>query len=394
MNKRSNLPTLLPITLAYLLGCSDGNPGSSDGADEEILLSDDDSPTPGVPAAIVPDDGFETATIGQSAGADPPSDLVYDDDSMEWDLPSDGSEFTGPPLDPNDGPETADECPTAVAASAPPSGDTQQVCFFSADDPGTVAARIDQVVEVVDGAEWLHVRLTLNPNFVDNSYGESAIGWGPVEEATDDEMKKGKQKGGHTFKDLVGSDHAEMKVTNGAGEVALHFKLDYISEDDTAPSGYSSQGVTGGEGKMLEGDASWIGAVATSLDRNLNACGLAEYVEDSPLPINAERPEPQEPSWDYRVVYEVWISTEAFGDDGFGEAFIEFVHASPSKAEDNSVDVVPGECPPPTNETPPTAPPTSDMPPPDEGTGGAPNTDDDNGEGGRAGSPAPVGIAR
>ena len=46
------------------------------------------------------------------------------------------------------------------------------------------------------------------------------------------------------------------------------------------------------------------------------------------------------------MVYEVWIDASVFGDAGFGHAEIENVHASPSKEEDNTILVIPGDCPP------------------------------------------------
>ncbi len=45
------------------------------------------------------------------------------------------------------------------------------------------------------------------------------------------------------------------------------------------------------------------------------------------------------------VVYEIWVDGAAFGDAGYGDAVIENVHASPSKRQDNTVEVVPGDCP-------------------------------------------------
>ena len=52
------------------------------------------------------------------------------------------------------------------------------------------------------GIDAIHIRLTFDPEFVDNSYGENARGW------------TGKK--GHKFKDLVGSDHAQLLVVDAA----------------------------------------------------------------------------------------------------------------------------------------------------------------------------------
>jgi hypothetical protein len=129
------------------------------------------------------------------------------------------------------------------------------------------------------------------------------------------------------------------------GNVALHFKIDYVSESASAPSGYASLGVTGGEGKLIVGRPEWVLATATSIDRDLNACELSSFVEDSPATDASYTPNADASAWDYRVAYEVWVSTEAFGDAGFGSALIENVHASPSKAAGDTADVLPAPCP-------------------------------------------------
>ena len=87
-------------------------------------------------------------------------------------------------------------------------------------------------------------------------------------------------------------------------------------------------------------------AASSSLDRNLNGCGYCE-LEESPCPGENYATNPDTPLWDFRVVYEVWIKTSAFGDAGFCGVDIDSVHASPSKADSNTVDVEPGDCPPP-----------------------------------------------
>src|SRR5690606_26192178 len=55
---------------------------------------------------------------------------------------------------------------------------------------------------------------------------------------------------------------------------------------------------------------------------------------------------PDAPNWEYRVVYEVWIDLAAFGSAGFGQAYIESVHASPSKLASNTDIVEPTPSPP------------------------------------------------
>src|SRR5207249_11649415 len=66
-------------------------------------------------------------------------------------------------------------------------------------------------------------------------------------------------------------------------------------------------------------------------------------------------PNPAAPLWDYRVTYEAWIAAAAF--NGPVRAFVDHVHASPSKLSDDTLYVSPGKCPPEWNA--PTRPPGS-----------------------------------
>ncbi|HKP57965.1 MAG TPA: hypothetical protein VJV78_14630 [Polyangiales bacterium] len=251
-------------------------------------------------------------------------------------------------------------------------------CFFE-DNSNKPSATIEQVLECAEGMDAVHLRLTFDPAFVDNTYGANAIGWdarakgpggpmggmammtppapppgaAPAPPAGGPGggkmmMPKGMGPGGkagHTWKDLVGSDHAEFVVTNEAGELVTQFKLDYVSVNAKAPSGYASLGVLGGDGKMIKGDSKWIAKWMTSIDRNLNERGYASYTEDSPETDKDYTPNDATPNWDYRVVYEVWIDNAAFGSSSFGGAKIEHVHASPSKAANDTLLVKPGDCP-------------------------------------------------
>jgi len=279
-------------------------------------------------------------------------------------------------------PDSSAECSPEPTSSLPTTtSDVQSVCFYGADEPNIPAALIEQVVEVVGNDEWVHLRLTLNPDFVDNTYGDNAIGWGdvaaeappappdgaappdavadpappraagpadarpPRERPARGDRPADPKKGGHTFRDLVGSDHAEIQLLNADGAVSMHFKIDYISVSESAASGYASLGVTGGEGALIAGEPEWVLATTTSLERNLEACGLSAFTESSPATDEAYTPNADASDWDYRVSYEIWVSSEAFGGAGFGSALIENVHASPSKLEGNTVDVKPGPCP-------------------------------------------------
>ena len=125
----------------------------------------------------------------------------------------------------------------------------------------------------------------------------------------------------------------------------MRFRIDYLSASGAVASGFASLGVSGGEGQLISGDPAHVLASTTSLDRNLNACGLGSFTEDSPETDALYTPNPGASDWDYRVSYEIWIATAAFGTSGFGSALIDNVHASPSKAPGDTVTVLPAPCP-------------------------------------------------
>jgi hypothetical protein len=233
--------------------------------------------------------------------------------------------------------------PTPASGSGYPGNDgsgddamtgCQTQCFYPSGTSGgsgsMPAATFEYRLEAIEGVDQLHVRLTFSPDFVDNSYGAGAIGW----------------PSGHKFAELVGSDHAELALFDKASVEKLHFKLDYLSKSSSAPSGYACLGVSGGEGRMLLGDASLVTKAMSSLDRNLNERGYASFLVDSPATDAGYAPPKTAPHWDFRVVYEAWIENSAFASAGFGNVELAFVHASPSKARSNTLPVTPGPCPP------------------------------------------------
>jgi hypothetical protein len=202
-------------------------------------------------------------------------------------------------------------------------------CFYGPNDPVTPAATIEHVLEVVEGVDAVKVRLTLDPRFVDNTFGDGSMGWGNK---------------GHDFSKLVGSDHAQLRMFDRSDELAVDLRLDYISADASALSGYASLGVSGGDGEVSTGDEALIVAARTSLDRNLNERGYSAFTEHSPATDEYYTPNPAAPNWDYRVVYEVCVSNDSF-TTGFKTAEIEYIHASPAK-NDDTIEVDPKPCPP------------------------------------------------
>lgn len=169
----------------------------------------------------------------------------------------------------------------------------------------------------------VYVALIFSEDFVDNTYGaNSSTGY-----------RKDK---GHKFRDLVGSDHAIIGFEDAEGELMYEVKLDYITEDAQAPSGYRSGGIADGDGDMEHGSEDVVLHARSSLDHNLNDLGCV-YLEDSPVA-------PDCPDWERRVIYEVWLDADLFGPAGFGQPVLDHVHASPSRM-DSTVPVEPGEPP-------------------------------------------------
>jgi hypothetical protein len=251
------------------------------------------------------------------------------------------------PLAPGCTPASAHECPTssgacATSATSKPTGTTTgSICFYGPSTTTTTtssapAATIEYLHETAGGQEYYRFRITFDPAFVDNTYGANAIGWG---------------QRGHTFMDLVGSDHAELSVFDGTSTMVSMFDIDYITANAASSCGYGALGVGGGEGKMLAGDAKYVLASTTSLDRNLNGCGYCmnaacggNCTSESPSTDAKYTPNTGAPNWDFRVVYEVWMDAAVFAGKGFGGASITFVHASPSKASSNTITVTPKPC--------------------------------------------------
>lgn len=282
--------------------------------------------------------------------------------------PIPGGGANAAPLSAGCGPETAQECTAPGGGcdnAALLSGggvkvkSTGAVCFYGEgiEEP---SATVEHITEAVAGEEYVHLRVIFDPDFVDTTYGECSFetGWGSKEDESEpppDGKKRPKPRGakGHTFKDLVGSDHVELKLYNCEDDLSMHVKVDFLNEDETAACGYASAGVTGGDGEVFIGNADDVLAVGTSLDRNLNGCGYCD-IKESPCPSgDGYQASDAAPEWDFRMVYELWVKADAFGDAGFCRPSIEYVHASPAKADDHTILVEPDDCPPPPNDCPP-----------------------------------------
>ncbi|HOY33322.1 MAG TPA: HYR domain-containing protein [Bacteroidales bacterium] len=216
----------------------------------------------------------------------------------------------------------------ASTYSCPTATDTNQLCFVSPTNPGSVNAAIKWTRWTFNDDKTITIRTTFSKEFVDNTYGENAIGWGSR---------------GHTFSNLLGSDRLALALYDKSNSLKMQFYMDYLTVSTAAPSGYKCLGVTGGEGSMVMGNVSDIISVTTSLDKNFNEYGYVLPLS-SPATDANYTPNPSYPNWDYDVWYEVTVKESAFGTAGFGKPDITYIHASPSKTGNNSEDVVPVDC--------------------------------------------------
>jgi hypothetical protein len=300
--------------------------GSHEKPEDDAKLSDDDS------VAVGADRTVEKPTAGTTQGAQSQPAQDPTAPAAPGAQPTYAPKFPGAGTSGADKPLTNGKLCDYVPLNGAPSPNDITKCFFGPNNP-VPAATLEQVLECAEGTDVVHIRLSFNPAFVDNTYGTGAIGW--------------PHRRGHTWADLYKSDHAEIVMVDASKAPILQFKIDYVSADPTASSGYATLGVKGGDGSVSLGNPAWIVDTSTSIDRNLNERGYGSYLVDSPATDANYTPNASAPNWDYRVVYEAWVNVSAFGQAGFGGAQIEYVHASPAKGGNDTIEVKEGKCPPP-----------------------------------------------
>ncbi len=161
---------------------------------------------------------------------------------------------------------------------------------------------------------------------VDNTYGETAIGWGP-------DAPSGKH---HNFEDLIRSDKARFVFTDSLGNVALDATMDYLSQAHKKSGTYRSMGVTGGDGKVDLGLADSVLEWGTSLGYNFNMLRFV-LTDDSPATDENYGENADYPGWVFEVIYELRVSGALFGTNGFGDVSVPVVHTSPNKVGKNKV---------------------------------------------------------
>jgi len=184
-----------------------------------------------------------------------------------------------------------------------------------------------------DAAGNLYVALIQPTSIIDNSYGDTRIGWGS-------KVHEFLGKGGQS---LYGSDKAEISIRDSLGTLLFEFDMDYIAMQKTGvPAGtnpYVSAGVLENsqgptydqsQGKVDFGDKSYMMEWATSQQYNMNTY-YSSFIVDSPAAdSNYNVTNPADSDWIFEVIYEFKIAGSALG--GYtGDFFIDVLHDSPNK---------------------------------------------------------------
>lgn len=180
------------------------------------------------------------------------------------------------------------------------------------------------MVKIISAAtdKAVDVMLIFNPSFVDLTYGANAVGW-----------KK------HSFRHLVQSDHVEIALRNGDKEECMKAKIDLLSSTSLTKSGYACLGVFGGDGSIINGNPGDIYSFGSSFDDNINFYGYHLF-ESSPKTDSIYTANPKYPYWEYYAVYHLTVKSSVFGSSGYSNVEMTYVHASPSKNGNETVQVV------------------------------------------------------
>ncbi len=162
----------------------------------------------------------------------------------------------------------------------------------------------------------------------DNSYGVNTVGW------TRD----------HKFGDLTGAEKVQFRFTDRTGRVVLDMNLDYITASSSVASGYTTLGPFGGDGKLIKGLREHVLSYSTSLSDNFNRAGLGVHRGVASNGFNLTQNSPQTAggqsydvvdaffgNWEFRSIYQVTVSKNAFGTAGFGDVSVPLGVNSPPK---------------------------------------------------------------
>ena len=166
-------------------------------------------------------------------------------------------------------------------------------------------------------------------SLVDNSYGANSVGWGS-------NAPSGKN---HNFKDLLGSDSAELVFYDSSSNKVLNTQIDYIEGNGSGPyyARVENESVTGA-----------VINVASSLQWNWQQFGSTNpelFGNNSSSPLTGSNTtydvtDPALSDWIFDVIYEFQISGSLFSDqDRFelSQLSFEVVHDSPNKIGRNKV---------------------------------------------------------
>jgi hypothetical protein len=171
----------------------------------------------------------------------------------------------------------------------------------------------------------------INPNYVDNTYGNGTIGNYPA--------------GKHTFNHLKTSDHQEIRLFDSDSNLVFYAKMDLIHKDDNEPSGYGTPEWGEGDSEVIFGDSSLV-TYTTSTVFDVNYYYNTppyDVLEDSPTLDDNYLLYPGYENWEHKLIYEIKIDRSLFGSNTLSISDIELInlHASPNKIGDDTYPLEP-----------------------------------------------------
>lgn len=187
------------------------------------------------------------------------------------------------------------------------------------------------------GSNDVFVALTLPKTLVDNSYGTTAIGWGPS-------APSGKN---HKFQELAGSDKAQFVFRDGGGGVLFNVTMDYLhglGDKKENPPYVADR--TAGDFKIDFGAAIDVLAGSSGMVYNWDTFGASNpecFDKDSDSPgAGPDYTNSLLPGWVYEVTYEFQVAGSVFGGpvnlNQLDFVTIPVVHASPNKIGGNKLE--------------------------------------------------------
>ncbi len=212
---------------------------------------------------------------------------------------------------------------TTTGSSPNEDGSAQRIARYGNEQIfwGELNRKMVPLVKIITAVteQAVDVYVIFNPHFTDNTYGTGSVGWGR----------------NRRFHNIVRSNHVELAVKNGDGNMVFKGKLDQIDDKGiNNESGYAALGPFGGDGEIeYIKNPDHILSYGTSTCDNINYHGYHLF-ENSPQTDDNYTPNQDYPSWEYLLIYRITFDQEAFGESGYGGVQMTHVHSSPAKGNE------------------------------------------------------------